>query len=578
MSKTVKLTDSSTTTELQAAELPAVEVGDGELLELYVLSNDHEALETLIERYSKLVACVCRLTTGNAQDAEDAFQATFLVLIRSAKKIRKKNSLASWLHGVAYRNSVRLRTKRKKMLSGHEPVEQSVNTNEDPVADMARSMQLEALDRELQELPESTREPLIEHYLLGYSAPQIAERMELSVSAVEGRLKRGRHALRRKLARRGISLSILLASSAWFSDRLMATDANQWTETFLNHLEMATDGVSAADSSPVLDTPESLSHLTPVIEGELAMLTTLIPKAAWATGIIAATSVALLAITQLDQSQGVAGTPLQLDAPPATQVEEGGPTILGQMGPMTQPPVARPPSTPGTTESAPQVTWRKPTESDSPNWLEGGNSTAQKIEEIRNITTLETDFDFQSVPLVTAMRHLSEQLNVQIEIDFNELDLAGTDPQEPVTGSGNASVREVFRRTLNPLELTYRITPSTIEITTLDSARSNPTLRFYDLSYVLPNTSNLDSLMNALQSSVNAEDWEVNGGDCTMTNVGSLLIVTATESMHEQIELILSRIAQVDSSNISQSVPVNPGGGMMGGMVGGRGTMGGGMF
>ncbi len=92
---------------------------------------------------------------------------------------------------------------------------------------LVRQIELSNLDRELQSLPNAYREPLVEHYIFGYSARQIAERMGLSSAAVEGRLRRGRQMLRERLAERGASLSLCVAGShgcaiispQWLSDR-----------------------------------------------------------------------------------------------------------------------------------------------------------------------------------------------------------------------------------------------------------------------------------------------------------------------------------------------------------------------
>lgn len=187
--------------------------GDLELLELYVGGGDRAAIEALITRYGPMVASVCSLTVADRQLAEDAFQATFLILLRQACKIRRRASVAAWLHGVAYRCACRLRRQNRSraQVSVGDDVAMVSQPASDPLFELSRQMNLEALDRELQALPEHLRAPLVEHYLMGFTAPQIAERLELSVSAVEGRLRRGRQTLRVRLARRGISLSALAA-------------------------------------------------------------------------------------------------------------------------------------------------------------------------------------------------------------------------------------------------------------------------------------------------------------------------------------------------------------------------------
>src|SRR5579884_2974105 len=90
----------------QLALLQAEQGTDADLLRNFIRHQDEHAFETLVRRHGPLVLRVCRRLLKNAHDAEDAFQATFLVLIRKARSIRKTQSLASWLHGVAHRVSL----------------------------------------------------------------------------------------------------------------------------------------------------------------------------------------------------------------------------------------------------------------------------------------------------------------------------------------------------------------------------------------------------------------------------------------------------------------------------------------
>src|SRR2546428_12127472 len=83
------------------------DLNDGELLDRFCAAREEAAFGLLVQRHGPMVLAVCRRILHNLHDAEDAFQATFLVLVRKASSIRKRGSLGSWLHGVARRIALR---------------------------------------------------------------------------------------------------------------------------------------------------------------------------------------------------------------------------------------------------------------------------------------------------------------------------------------------------------------------------------------------------------------------------------------------------------------------------------------
>ena len=97
-----------------AAVRMATTLSDGELLGRFVETHDEAAFTALVERHGPMVLRVCRRVLGHAQDAEDACQATFLVLVRKAASVRKRGSVASWLYGVAYRTARKLQASRAR--------------------------------------------------------------------------------------------------------------------------------------------------------------------------------------------------------------------------------------------------------------------------------------------------------------------------------------------------------------------------------------------------------------------------------------------------------------------------------
>jgi C-terminal peptidase prc len=178
---------------------------DRELLERFHCRGDQAAFATLVERHGSLVWRVCRQGLPRTQDAEDVFQATFLVLLRKAGTVRWRTSIAGWLFQVARRLAceARCRAARRKR---HETqaVRSSVSN------DSARRELAAILDEELDRLPDPYRAPLLLCYLEGLTSDQAARQLGWSLRTLERRLNQGRTLLRRRLSQNGISLSAAL--------------------------------------------------------------------------------------------------------------------------------------------------------------------------------------------------------------------------------------------------------------------------------------------------------------------------------------------------------------------------------
>jgi RNA polymerase sigma factor (sigma-70 family) len=196
---------------------------DRDLLTRFVRRQDERAFAEIVGRYGGLVLGVCRRVLSDTHSAEDAFQATFLVLARSARKIRKRRSLAAWLHGVALRVSTRALTSQKRR---RERQCEAPDVTVDPLADITALYEQQMLDEQLQQLPDKYRDPLVLHYLHGQSQQQVADQLGLSVTALEGRLRRGRHELRRRLVRTGVGLGAALAAAHVASSTASAGSAS----------------------------------------------------------------------------------------------------------------------------------------------------------------------------------------------------------------------------------------------------------------------------------------------------------------------------------------------------------------
>ena len=183
---------------------------DAELLHIYVEANDQDAFASLVRRYESLVWSVCARQLVNRCDREDAFQTTFLILAKNANKIRRPDSLSSWLHGTAWKVSSRIRKRRATRWLEPKVAESLVASESSTLEVVAKQFELDALDRQLQAMHEKDRTPLILHYIAGLTAKQIANKLNLTPAAIEGRIRRARARLKAGLRSEGIVLSPVL--------------------------------------------------------------------------------------------------------------------------------------------------------------------------------------------------------------------------------------------------------------------------------------------------------------------------------------------------------------------------------
>jgi RNA polymerase sigma factor (sigma-70 family) len=186
---------------------------DTALLGRFLSERDEAAFAALVSRYGPLVLRVCRRVLGDAHDAEDAFQATFLVLARKAATVQPPEALAAWLHGVAQRVALKARSARAHQ-RGRAPLLTLPPANApcDPLADLSARDLLALVDEEVRRLPEVYRLPVILCCLEGRSLEEAARQLGWTPGSVKGRLERGRARLHDRLVRRGLTLSAALAA------------------------------------------------------------------------------------------------------------------------------------------------------------------------------------------------------------------------------------------------------------------------------------------------------------------------------------------------------------------------------
>jgi RNA polymerase sigma factor (sigma-70 family) len=178
---------------------------DGQLLERFTRHRDEAAFASLVRRHGPLVAGVCRRLLHCEQDAEDVFQATFLVLARKAASIRKREAVGSWLYGVATRLARQARADAARRQARERQVG-DVPVEDPPPAVIWQDLR-PVLDEAIEGLPRRYRDPFVLCHLQGKTNEQAARELACPLGTVLSRLARARGLLRLRLARRGITLS-----------------------------------------------------------------------------------------------------------------------------------------------------------------------------------------------------------------------------------------------------------------------------------------------------------------------------------------------------------------------------------
>src|SRR5438876_8803033 len=178
---------------------------DGQLLEVYISHRDEAAIAALVHRHGPMVWGVCCRVLRNHHDAEDAFQATFLVLVRKAASIASRELVGNWLYGVAHQTALKARAtaaKRKGRERQVTDMPEPAVARQDPWHDLQP-----VLDEELSRLPDNYRGVIVLCDLEGKTRKEVAVQLGCPEGTVAGRLARGRAILAKRLTQRGVALS-----------------------------------------------------------------------------------------------------------------------------------------------------------------------------------------------------------------------------------------------------------------------------------------------------------------------------------------------------------------------------------
>jgi RNA polymerase sigma factor (sigma-70 family) len=277
----------------------ALGLGDGELLRRYATARDEMAFEGLVVRHGPMVAATCLAVLRDPHEAEDAFQATFLVLARKAGSIRATEALGGWLHRVAYRAAVQRSleaTRRRKL----EAEAAAMKIPEAARSEVDRDVHA-ILHEEVERLPAAQRLPVVLCDLEGLTYDQAAGRLHTTVPTLYHRLAMGRKRLRDRLIRRGVTAAVAGAAiQLSLASAKVAVPAG-WTHSI----------VAAATGGPVSTTVAALT--TVLIRSTI--MTRLVTTS---VAVVAAATLASVVIMAVGPAPRVAAVP----APPTSTVQD----------------------------------------------------------------------------------------------------------------------------------------------------------------------------------------------------------------------------------------------------------------
>jgi RNA polymerase sigma factor (sigma-70 family) len=406
---------------------------DRRLLGKFVDHGDENAFAELVSRYCGLVMGVCRRFSHGEQAAEDAFQATFMVLARRASRIRDRSSLGGWLYAVAYR--VARRASGERFRRREEPLPSDMTTNDDTLAQVASRYEQQLVDEELNRLPARYCQPLVLRYLLGKSNKEVASELGLALGVVEGRLKRGKDRLRVRLARRGVGLAVAVAA---VGGSAVAAEAAAG-ESLINATVEAASAFRRG-TPPVGDHSQTAIHLA---EKELAMSITTATASTVSAVVLTAGLVVGLAANGVQKHALAQAPPLQATAaaPSAELADDENPPPAGL------------------------AAQKEPQAANDPFGVDPKTAAILKALE------QPSEAEFLDTPLPGALAQLSSIHSIEIEVDADSLKAAGVPPDAPVTLSVKAvPLKTTLENMLGQHQLTYKITPRGLLVTAAKQA------------------------------------------------------------------------------------------------------------
>ncbi|MEZ5943841.1 MAG: sigma-70 family RNA polymerase sigma factor [Planctomycetaceae bacterium] len=564
----------------ESSKTSAPEETDAVLLNRFLRQRDRDAFSTLVRRHHNLVMAVALRQVGDRTRAEDVYQATFLVFAEQARTIRNPESLASWLHGTARRIGLRALAdlqRQPRSVSNHDPA------MSDPVLkDVEDAWQQQTLDEEVSRLPEKFREPVVLHYLEGLTGREVAERLGISIDAVESRLRRGREQLRQRLIRRGVGVG-LLALAFQMSQQVAEAAA---TPLLDGTVDAALAWVS---QQPLQGCSASAAHLAgkdlaAMTAAKSTMVVTLTAIACLGTGILGTWALAsgteqpggrtdTGGIDTTTQASEDTGAETVLPAQPLPDGAFGFVDANGNGVFSTNPGSDAGPTPPvGETLtlelSGGQTVHGNGVENLGPKSYVKLSPSRQKIE-----AKLDEVVDFSSKPPILPLGEFQAYINDEIPVTLDEVALneygVSIDQELAIGQFKGLTMRENLGRILEPLDLAYIIKNGVLVITTIEEAEVTLETVVYEVRHLGHNYP-AEDVADLILGVTGEDHWEEAGGNGRVMVIPGGVVVSANQKVHRQVMSLLDQLTEFSSRSDMPEVTREPGENSPGGYEGYR--------
>jgi RNA polymerase sigma factor (sigma-70 family) len=481
---------------------PAADATDAALLRRYAGRGDEAAFAVLVRRHGPMVHGVCRRVLGDWHAAEDAFQATFVLLARKAGSLGRPEALGPWLHGVAVRVSLKARARAARRRARERPLTAAPAV--EPPDDLVWRDLRPLLDEAVGRLPAKYQTPLVLHYLEGRTVPEIARQLGRPAGTVAAQLARGRERLRARLARRSLGLSAAALAAA-----------------------LAEGGASAGVPAPLLT--QTLTAATAVAAGTAAAGVIPAEVAALTKGVfgpMSLTKVKVLAVLLLAAGTVAVGVGVR----PGPSLAGPG-KVEGQPGPKP----AAPP------EPGRQVRPDRPAREDA----------------VERLLRSPVNMDFQDVPLRQVLQDLRAAHGLNIVPDRPALEEAGLslDRRVSVRVSG-VSLKSALSLILHDAGLAYTVREGIVVVTTPAAARGKLVRRLYPVGRLVGRgpEAKADALIRVITRTVSPESWaDVGGPGCIeYFPEGRSLVVVQTPDVQEEVASLLEDLRKLKEESEQQ--------------------------